>query len=615
MKARKALAFSFVLVALAGVAVLLSVAASAALARETAPAARPCLPGGSTIQGVLSANDTWGPGLITVTGDILISPTVVITIATGTTVQVEPVDAANLGLDPARIEYLVEGTLLSNGPVTFTSKAVTPACGDWVGIFFRPGSSGHLNFTLVEYGVHAVEVNTANQITIADSALRLNCHEPLVGDAWGAGLAIYGGTHRVLRTEIHHNVAKAGAGGAWARGGGVEMTPGAGPTLFQDCKLYANKAENLEVDAAGGGLDARGADPILERCEVYDNEVQAVEHAYGGGVNLHNSSGTIRADSSIRENTATAANANAYGGGISIGEDMMAAPPAPAIYDSHITGNILVAQEAWAFGGGIGFPFDSWTTAVVSDTRIADNSSQAFSSFGVSCGGGIGLANGATASMLDGNVFHANLAEAHGGGARGGGLCLYEENAITVTNNLLADNDAQDVVGWILGGGGIYANAPAVQLVNNTIVENRTTGNGGGVYLQAGVLLNTIVVSNTASADGGGVYWGGGSADFGDVWGNTCFAAGCGADYAASGLGPPANDISQDPEFISSGGLGAFYHLRWSSPCIDVGVGPGPAIPNHDFDGEPRPWGPAWDMGFDEVLPHFMYLPAVLVDY
>jgi hypothetical protein len=385
---------------------------------------------------------------------------------------------------------------------------------------------------------------------------------------------------------------------------------GAGPTLFRDCKVHDNVAWNNEQDAAGGGFNIVAADPILQRCDIYDNEVWAREHAYGGGVNLLDSSAAIKDDCLIRHNSVLAQNANAYGGGVAIGQALAPVPVVPRILDSRIVSNTLEAQEAWGFGGGIGFAYNSWTLAVISDSIILSNTNLVGP--GGACGGGIGLADGASADQIEDNILTENLALAHGSGARGGGICLHNENTITVTNNLLVGNDAKDPVVLGPGGGGVFANSVAAHFVNNTIAQNGTTGNGGGVYLLNGRLLNSVIVSNTADVDGGGVYWGGGTADYNDVWGNTCLAAGCGPEYAAGGFAAPPNDISLDPQFVATGSLARFYHLPPTSPCIDAGVGPGPFIPVNDFDDQPRPWGPAWDMGFDEVLPFYLYLPAIL---
>jgi hypothetical protein len=83
------------------------------------------LPGGSTISGALMSSDTWGPGVITLTGDVLIYPGVTITIAPGTKVQIATSDGYNQGVDASRIEFIVGsgGALRANGPVTFTSKS------------------------------------------------------------------------------------------------------------------------------------------------------------------------------------------------------------------------------------------------------------------------------------------------------------------------------------------------------------------------------------------------------------------------------------------------------------------------------------------------------------
>jgi hypothetical protein len=230
------------------------------LERETAPphsrAAPLTLPGDSTISGTLTSDDTWGPGVITVTGDIWINAGVTIIITPGTTVQMATTDGANLGADTNRVEYIVTGTLQVNGPVTFTSQSGTPACEAWVGIIFNSGSSGYLDRTVVEYGQHAVQIATTNRITIANSTLRHNCHKPPSGNAWGAGLVLHAGTHLVTNTVIHDNRVEThsitATPGTWAEGGGIHMVNPAGPTLFANCKLYDNHASNCQMGWGGG---------------------------------------------------------------------------------------------------------------------------------------------------------------------------------------------------------------------------------------------------------------------------------------------------------------------------------------------------------------------------
>jgi len=130
------------------------------------------LPGGSTISGTLASSASWGPGVITVTGDISITAGVVITIVPGTTVQMAIADGANLGIDPGRIEYMVVGGLVVTGPVTFTSQSAMPAGGDWYGIRFLPGSSGRLAQATIEYGVVGVSADSTTLFSLIQNTIR-----------------------------------------------------------------------------------------------------------------------------------------------------------------------------------------------------------------------------------------------------------------------------------------------------------------------------------------------------------------------------------------------------------------------------------------------------------
>lgn len=590
MNLKRALALSFFLGAFATVVILLLVAAPATVAS-------------STVTRQPSPEVVWGPGVVNVTADVLINAADILEIVPNTTVLIATTDAANVGVDPARIEFLIYGTLQVNGPVTFTSASAAPACADWVGIYFHPGSNGYLDKALVEYGVHAVEINTTNPLAITDSTLRYNCHMPGVGNAWGAGMAIYDGAHQVINTDIYGNQVVAGPGAAWAEGGGVQIEFPAGPSFFQDCELYNNLALNPSQDAAGGGMNVLSADPVIDHCRIHDNQVIADQRAFGGGVNLDNSNGAIQAGTRIYLNSAHAFVANAYGGGVSIGQALTPTPVRPVIRDSRVLTNSLLADLGSGFGAGVGFYDESWTRAVIQDSAIVANDNICNGPNSICCGGGIGMSGNAIANKFEDNVIHNNLVLGNGNGAAGGGICLFANNPVTVTNNLLHENHADDPVAPFPGGGGIYSAAPPAFLHNNTIVHNGTTANGGGTYLQGGAFFNNIVVNNMAMGDGGGVFWAVGAADYNDVWNNACLAAGCGPDYAASGLPRPPNDIVAPPMFVLSGNLPAFFHLRAGSPCIDMGTGVGPGIPPDDFDDEARPLGASWDIGFDEVYP------------
>ena len=191
------------------------------------------------------------------------NPPPALTVEAGALVQVNPLDLWNLGGDPNRIEIINRGTLRTgvagSTPVTFTVAGCTPRPGQWYGIQFLPGSDGYLDPTIIEYGVHGVVITTTNPITIADTIIRYNRHAPPAGNAWGAGMAIFAGTHLITNTDIYSNVVIAGVGGGWAEGGGVQIKSPAGPSLFENCTMYDNQAQNPAAGAAG---PAKSSTPV-----------------------------------------------------------------------------------------------------------------------------------------------------------------------------------------------------------------------------------------------------------------------------------------------------------------------------------------------------------------
>ncbi len=226
---------------------------------------------------------------------------------------------------------------------------------------------------------------------------------------------------------------------------------------------------------------------------------------------------------------------------------------------------------------------------------------------GSTSGSGGAVYVGSGTPRLRRNVIHGNHADRLGGG-------VYNAlGSLTLERNLLYNNSAgldgggfyhalgnpavwnnffyNNAVGR--NGGGLYTAAGTPRLWHNTFYGNQAAGYGGGLYLGNGspTISNTIVVSNTASL-GGGIYRGGGSPtlDYNDLWANG------GGDYGG-GLSAGPHDLSADPEFVDPGQ--GDYHLQETSPCVNRGVASSLA---EDFDGHPRPVGPAPDIGADEYL-------------
>jgi hypothetical protein len=133
-------------------------------------------------------------------------------------------------------------------------------------------------------------------------------------------------------------------------------------------------------------------------------------------------------------------------------------------------------------------------------------------------------------------------------------------------------------------------------IVNNTVFHSKVgilIGNGDGGALPGGsansYVANNIVVNNTAiGIEEYGLVGSGNSYVNNLVWNNP-------TNYSVSSASPVGNG-SSDPLFVNYQADGSGdYHLRPSSPAIDKGTNAG--APLKDFDGGPRPEGPAWDVG------------------
>ncbi len=493
---------------------------------------------GDTITPIQTISGVWS-GTLTATTDITITSGVVITVAPGTTIQVENSDSASAGLDPARIEFIVQsgGELRVMGPVTFTSKAATPLPADWYGIRFEPGSSGWIDDAIIEYGVHGVTLDTAYPVTVSNSVLRYNLHQPSSGAmAFGAGLYIPQGNHLISNTLIYLNAAIASGTG----------------------------------QARGGGVYIQGGSPHIFESGIYENVVSGDNLGAGGGIAL------------------------ASGGAL--------------IESSHILSNVITGggNNQLKSGGGIGFA--GHTTAVISASSISANRNDLTD--GYAGGGGIAFADQSSAALIERNIIYANYIQGPDW-CEGGGIDAWNTtNSAIIRNNLIISNTSGAcLTGYGAYGGGMNMNGSATGLyvVNNTIVGN-TAGRGGGLYLQNGSVTatNNIVVNNTAAITGyaGGIQRDAGLADYNDIFDNSTPQTG-----GAMGAGT----IYVDPMFVSAGDLATFYHIQQGSPVIDAGTNAGAGLPNSDYDGQSRPLGATWDIGFDEVDP-FTYTKSVDLD-
>ncbi len=183
-------------------------------------------------------------------------------------------------------------------------------------------------------------------------------------------------------------------------------------------------------------------------------------------------------------------------------------------------------------GGGIYNRGDLFLGGVIIAGNTADNN-------------GGGMYNDGIDFNLESGLFGANIAGGNGGG-------LYNANVpATIINGVFAFNDA------IGEGGGVY-NLGDLNMLHNTVRDNRAVGDGGGIRnLDGDLLLNsTIVYSNTTlSGTGGGLNSvGGPSLTYNNFFNNT---------PDASTIGTGTDAVLKDPQLI---GLTTLF---WRSPAID----------------------------------------------
>lgn len=194
---------------------------------------------------------------------------------------------------------------------------------------------------------------------------------------------------------------------------------------------------------------------------------------------------------------------------------------------------------------------------------------------------------------LDGNFFSDNIAES-------GAVNQIELNSVldapmAITNNVIVNNTSTG------NGGGLYIKSGAVtatvDFVNNTIANNVAVY-GGGIYFDPNSFTanfyNNIIFGNTASTEGDDVYVS--SNDFNlFTFNNNDFGEICvsnGADHCNDSLDFSAitairNDFSasdnivDDPSFKSA----TDFELNENSPAIGAGDSEAPSLPSSDFDG------------------------------
>jgi predicted outer membrane repeat protein len=277
-------------------------------------------------------------------------------------------------------------------------------------------------------------------------------------------------------------------------------------------------------------------------------------------------------------------------------------------------------------------------------------------------GGGLHAVQGLS---LSGTQFLTNTARAGGGGAFGNAGA-----ADRVNNGLFLNNHCTDA---LCAGGGLDV-LSSLALTGTQFSKNSAISSGGGLYAGAPATLDQAAFFNNTAFLGGGLYHAGPSGHvINSVFGNNLAGnAGAAIFINTNGtiilkqdtIGMPDYDVPTSSVALLSGNLAVTntifilydigidsgpghvfedynlfdhvghpaqgnvvsgghsfngaarpanpdfdnYHLLPGSAAIDAGVSDGVPV---DFDGQPRPHGAGYDIGFDEAYFDMLYLPLV----
>jgi uncharacterized repeat protein (TIGR01451 family) len=473
---------------------------------------------------------------------------------------------------------------------------------------------------------------------------------PLGRDA-GGGVYVVTATVAISNNQVLSNIADYGGGlyfdnsvnvtliGNTVISNTVAVTGSGSGSYFRDSNgalLIDNLISgNSTVRGAGGGLYFdNSANVTLAGNTIRGNQARPPippggAGGSGGGVFFNNSPVATLNDNIISSNKAT------LGGGLYFRNS----PTATLIF------NTIRNNEANHLGGGQKHYGGAYFLS--SDNAMLINNTFSGNSAADTCGG-VTFRSGSDNALLIGNVVISNSAGSpgFGGNAAGGGLCLIGSNGANFISNTVINNST-----FGSGGGLCLISSNGANLISNTIINNNAFGNGGGLYLERSniTLTNNIVADNQITITGGftgsgsGMYIAGSSPRLShttlarsgggdgsgvyvtDVFGsfssvamtntilvshtvgititagntatlNGVLWAGNAINTGGEGTTTVTNEYTGNPAFVDVDA--GDYHINLTSAAIDKGVNTGV---DRDIDGDPRPQGDGYDLGADET--------------
>ncbi len=223
----------------------------------------------------------------------------------------------------------------------------------------------------------------------------------------------------------------------------------------------------VNQDVIGGGLLIRNAGAKIVKNKIINNHITAPADISAGGaaINAYETGDVVIRDNKISNNSATT-----LGSGFAYGTAIINTNATCIVENNHISDNVLNSPSAGAMAAGL--MADGW-----------DGQEGAY--------------------IFRNNIIRNNTLNTDNSG--GGGVVIQNCSA-QFYNNIVSGNTAGS---W--GAGGLWIShwkfadnvlAPKPSIINNTIINNETTGSGGGIRIDGesnAYLMNNIVWDNSAS--------------------------------------------------------------------------------------------------------------------